>query len=249
MNRIVIILAISVLFPFLSRGADHKVQWKKATDFYLQKQYDSAAHYFDLVAASKPDNAEVYYNLGNTYYRLNKIALAAVNYERALWIDPSYTEARENLAITQARISHHIAVAEDIFFIAWWKSITAHTHSTSLAVAALISFMLVMLAIWIRRFTSRGAKIPVQLPGILGFVCLVFLLLGTVASFRSLHSDGAVIAENDAPLMNAELKGKPLALIPEGTTVKVSAERGMWVEISLPDGRTGWLLQSQIIKI
>lgn len=249
MNRIVIILAISVLFPFLSFGADHKAQWKKATDYYLQKQYDSAAHYFGLAAAGKPDNAEVYYNLGNSYYRLNKIALAAVNYERAIWIDPAYSEARENLAITQARISHHIAVAEDIFFIAWWKSITAHTHATSLAIAALIAFVLVMLSIWLRRYSKGGEKLPVQLPGILGFVCVVFVLLGTVASFRSLHSNGAVIAENDAPLMNADLKGKPLALIPEGTTVKVSSERGNWVEITLPDGRTGWLMQSQIIKI
>jgi hypothetical protein len=53
----------------------------------------------------------------------------------------------------------------------------------------------------------------------------------------------------DAPLMNAEQKGKPLALIPEATTVQIKSERGSWLEVALPDGRTGWLQQSVIEKI
>jgi hypothetical protein len=55
--------------------------------------------------------------------------------------------------------------------------------------------------------------------------------------------------QNDAPLMNAEQKGKPLSLIPEGTTVRVKGSKGEYVEVSLPDGRVGWLQQSLINKI
>ncbi len=60
---------------------------------------------------------------------------------------------------------------------------------------------------------------------------------------------GAVVMQADAPLMNNEQRGKPIALIPEGTSVKIKAEKGAWVEVSLPDGRTGWLDQSVITKI
>ena len=42
--------------------------WQKGNSFYEQKQYDSAAVYFEQIAAVKPQNAEIYYNLGNTYY-------------------------------------------------------------------------------------------------------------------------------------------------------------------------------------
>jgi len=245
-----IILAAFLLYSLPGMGADdYKAQWKKATDFYLQKQYDSSLVYFEKVAAGKPQNAEVYYNLGNTYYRLNKIAFAVLNYERALRVDPSFTDAQDNLMITQARISHHIAATEEIFFITWWKAITSHTRATTWAVAALISFLLILVSVWLRKFSKAGAKVPVQLPFILGFVCLVFLSFGTVSSVRSEHSRGAVIMENDAPLMNNDLKGKPTALIPEGTTVKVGPEKGQWVEVVLPDGRTGWLLQTQLTRI
>ena len=53
----------------------------------------------------------------------------------------------------------------------------------------------------------------------------------------------------DTPLMNDEMNGKPLALIPEGTTVKIEDEKGEWIEVKLPDGRTGWLQKGTIDKI
>ena len=127
MNKIIGISALFLLMTSHSFAADNNMYWKKATSFYLQKQYDSAANYFELIAASKPQNAELYYNLGNVYYRMNRIAPAVLNYERALRINPSYTEAQDNLAITHARINNHTLPADDIFFVEWWKSITAHT--------------------------------------------------------------------------------------------------------------------------
>src|SRR5581483_6057858 len=95
-------------------AGNYSTQWQKGTAFYQQMQYDSAAYYFEQVAALKPQNAEVYYNLGNTYYRLNKIALAVLNYQRALHINPDYKEAKDNLALTESRISNHIQPASDI---------------------------------------------------------------------------------------------------------------------------------------
>lgn len=248
MKKVIGILLIACL-PLFVAAADYKQLWKNGTNAYLQKQYDSAAVYFEQIAASKPGNAELYYNLGNVYYRLNRIPMAILNYQRALHIDPSYVDASDNLAVAQARVSHHIPATEDIFFIRWWKNITAHTNETSWAIAAFIAFSLAIGAWWARRYTGFGASLPMQLPGIFGFVCGLFLLFGIVAAANSTRSRGAVVMEDDAPLMNESLKGKPQALIPEGTTVKVGEEKGMWIEITLPDGRTGYLLQGQVTRI
>lgn len=248
MKRIVVII-VCLLMPLLSMSADFAALWKSGTNAYLQKQYDSAAYYFEQVAASKPHNAELYYNLGNVYYRLNRIPQAVLNYRRALRIEPSYTDASDNLAVAEARISHHIAPAEDIFFISWWKNTTSETNETSWAIAALIVFALMMGVIWLRYYGGAARWLPFQLPGILGFVCAVFLVFASVAAGRSSSSSGAVVMENDAALMNSDLKGKPLALIPEGTTVKTGEERGMWVEVTLPDGRSGYVLTAQVTRI
>lgn len=230
--------------------ANYNYQWQKGNEFYGQKQYDSAAFYFEQIAALKPENAEVYYNLGNTYYRLNKIAPAILNYERAMRLNPDYKDAKDNLGLAQSRISNFIMPSGDIFFIRWWHSITEPIIAGFWAVAALITFTLAIAIIILKRFQKPIAgKIPVQLTGFLWFICCCFLMLGFAAARNMEEHDTAVVMQNDVPLMNNEQKGKPLALIPEGTTVKVRGEKGSWTEVSLPDGRTGWLQQNTINKI
>ncbi|GAA4468942.1 tetratricopeptide repeat protein [Nemorincola caseinilytica] len=249
MNRIAAILAL-VMLSLHGMAADWQAHWKKATGYYIQKQYDSAAWYYEQVAALHPHNAEVYYNLGNTYYRLNKIAPAVLNYERALHVDPGHRDAHDNLTITQARISHQVAPAEDIFFVTWWRGLTAHTMAGTWAAVALIAFLMALGIYWARRYTQGGGRLPMQLPGILGFVSACAIIFGLVAAANSVNPRKAVVFEQDTPLMNAQqIKGKPAALLPEGTTVRIITDGGNWLEVALPDNRTGWVQASQVMKV
>ncbi len=250
MRKTLYISAVFTLIGLQSLAiADYNAQWQKGTAYYQQKQYDSAAFCFEQIAAQKPQNAEVYYNLGNTYYRLNKVALAVLNYQRALHLKPDYKEAKDNLELTETRISNHIPYAGDIFFLDWWHSLTRPDKAGKWALFALTFFALIIASMLIRRFQKSERKLPVQLPGIFGFICVCYIVLAFVAAKNAQTSNGAVVMQNDAPLMNGEQKGKPLALVPEGTTVKILGEKGTWVEVSLPDGRTGWLQGNTIDKI
>jgi len=249
MNRIAAILAF-VMLSLTAIATNWQDNWKRATSLYIQKQYDSAAYYYEQVAALHPHNAEVYYDLGNTYYRLNRIAPAVLNYERALRVDPGHQDAHDNLTITQARISHQIAVVDDIFFVAWWRSMTEHTMAGTWATIALVCFLVALVAFWARRYTAGGGKLPVQLPGIMIFLCVSSLVFGFAAAANSVHSRKAVIFENDTPLMSGQqTKGKPAALLPEGTTVRIITDGGNWLEVSLPDNRTGWVQASMVTKV
>jgi tetratricopeptide (TPR) repeat protein len=249
MKKLLSVISILVFFTLQSSAIDYNRLWKQGNAFYEQRQYDSAAYYFEQIAVLKPQNAEVYYNLGNTYYRLNKIAPAVLNYERALRINPGYKEAKDNLALAQGRISNHIAPVSDIFFVRWWESLTAPDMVTAWAVFALVAFIVIIAIAFAKRFQRAGSGIPVQVQGILGLVCFCFLILAFSSARSVTDQDKAVVMENDAPLMSAEQKGKPLMLVPEGTTVKILNEKGMWVEVSLPDGRSGWLQQDVLDKI
>ncbi|MCD6011283.1 MAG: hypothetical protein K0Q79_1145 [Flavipsychrobacter sp.] len=224
--------------------------WQKGNLFYQQKQYDSAAFYYEQLAAQKPRNADIYYNLGNTYYRLNKVALAILNYERTLKMNPDHRQAKENLMLAQERISNRIHGSEPIFFIRWWDSITRPGLATVWSIIALVTFSLFVLLFYLRRYSGAySGRVPVQLLGILAFVFCLLLILSISAANNSTSDSTAVVMQNDAPLMNKELKGKPLLLIPEGTTVNIRTEREGWLEISLPDGRTGWVKQNLVSRI
>lgn len=228
----------------------HGDVWQKGNAFYQQKQYDSAAFYYEQLAAQKPRNADIYYNLGNTYYRLNKVALAVLNYERALKIAPDNKQAKDNLMLAQERISNRIHGSEPIFFIRWWESITRPGLATAWSIVALITFSLFVLLLYLRRYSKTySGKVPAQLLGLLAFVFCLLIILSISAANNSTTDSTAVIMMNDAPLMNPELKDKPLLLIPEGTTVRIRTERQGWMEISLPDGRAGWIRQDMAIKI
>ena len=250
MRKTIAISAVILLSALhCSATGNYSQQWQKATAFYDQKQYDSAAFYFEQIAALKPLNAELYYNLGNTYYRLNKVPQAVLNYERALHVNPEYKEARENLLLTQNRIVNHIQPVSDIFFMIWWQELTRPDKAGRWATWALVFFSLIFAVLIIRRFRGAGQGLPRQLPGIFGFLSCCFLVLAFSAARNSGQKTAAVVMQNDAPLMNNEQKGKPLSLVPEGTTVKIIGEKGMWVEVTLPDGRRGWLQQSLLDQI
>lgn len=247
--RTLSIVFVLLFLSFCSVAADTGLQWKKAVAFYEQKEYDSAAYYFEQLATAKPKDAVVYYNLGNSYYRLNRIAPAVLNYERALKIDPGYKEAKDNLSLTQNRIPNRIAEAEDIFFVDWWHSLTSARKAATWAVLALISFILIIIISYLRKFNARGRSIPAQVTGVTAFLFFCFLVLAFVSANNSYGSTNAVVMENDIPLMSTAGKGKPLALIPEGTTVKMQEPKDNWIEVTLPDGRSGWVQQMFITPI
>jgi tetratricopeptide (TPR) repeat protein len=249
--RILLLISAMLFYSvsYCAAAGNYSAQWQKANEYYNQKQYDSAATLLEQIAALKSQNAVVYYNLGNTYYRLNKVALAVLNYERALRMNPEYKDAKDNLVLAQARISNHIIGADDIFFLNWWQSLTRAGNATTWAVTAVIFFILFVALLFFRRYLGSRVPIPVQLPGIALFVCVCFLVLAFAAAERAEEHETGVVMLNDAPLMNNEQKGKPLILVPEGTTVTVKSEKGTWLEVILPDGRKGCLQQNVIERI
>ena len=119
MNRTKTSLLFTLLIlSWLNGFADvpYNAWWQKANRFYQEKNYDSAAAYYTKLAKLNPENPEIFYNLGNTYYRLNKIGFAVLNYEKALKLKPDYRQAQDNLELTQSRISNRIQQSPPTFF-------------------------------------------------------------------------------------------------------------------------------------
>jgi tetratricopeptide (TPR) repeat protein len=234
----------------LVAAPDPAAAWKAGNACYQRHAYDSAAIWFEQIASLKPRNAEVYYNLGNAYYRLNKIAPAVLNYERALKIDPDFTDARDNLQLTQNRVRNHIQDVGDIFFIKWWKGMTHPSHSGAWAVTALLFFVIIIAVLALRRFGwIPGLYLPVQIAWVSGFFWMCFVVLAIVSAARGNSRTDAVVVQNDSPLLSSALQGKTITQVPEGTTVGIVDEKDNWVEVQIPDGRVGWMQISLLEKI
>jgi hypothetical protein len=250
MKKILIIVILCLFWIGHLEAATNTTElWKQAAEYYQQRAYQSAANIYEQLGAQKPANADVYYNLGNTYYRLNKIGLATLNYERALRIDPNHTLAKDNLLLTRKRMTTEIKYAEDIFFIKWWTELTSPHTATPWAVFAFLCFVLMVSLFLLKLLGGDKVKLPVQLPYIVGFVWLLMLVPAFASAAKVKNSGRAVVMVNDSPLNPTEQKGKPLSQLPEGTTVVIKQIKGDQAEVVIPDGRTGWLQLSVVTQI
>jgi len=236
---------------FCCWAADGMSVWQRGNSFYKAKQYDSAATCYEVLAKQRVKNPELYFDLGNTYYKQNNVPKAVVNYERAIWLDPGFKQARENLLLTQTRINNRISEVGEIFFIEWWSWLTAANKSNLWAVVSLIIFIAIIAILFVNRSVraTRGAFIPGQIPVLLGLFWIFTTIFAYVATNHASDSELAVVMENDSPMMNVSLQGKPLAMIPGGTTVQVKSIKGDWMEIRLPDGRSGWVQTVNLEKV
>ena len=249
MNRILLTLTAICSFSGLWAKEDYASWWQSGNNHYQQKNYDSAAYYYNLIAVEEPADPEVYYNLGNTYYRLNNIGSAVLNYERALKIDPSHQRASDNLFLAQSRINNRIQDIPEIFFVRWWDAMTKGSLANLYAVIAIILFLL-LIGYYIGRKLDRiKYNAPIQLSASVILICVVFIGMGVVSAGKSVASHRAIVMTDGSPLMLQPKYGQSQSQVPEGTKVEICGEQVGWYEVTLPDGRTGWLESTSVAKI
>ncbi len=230
-------------------AAPDNYSWQKGNQFFAAKQYDSAAFYFENIAAKKPAALEVYYNLGNSYYRLNNIGKAVLNYSRALAIDPGFEKAKDNLELTQSRIKNSLPIPQDIFFVKWWKAATRAAYTNVWAISGLL-FCFMFFAVLFRKNFRKSSAIPPQLPVILVLLVLVCIMMAIFSSQRATANFRAVVMEDNALFKPLTDTAQKQVFIPEGTIVNWEENTGdAFVKVSLPDGRSGRMLQADLEKI
>lgn len=222
--------------------------WDKANMLFNKGEYDSARVYYEKLSSDYQSEI-LYYNLGNTYYKLNKVGKAVLNYERALKIAPSNTKIQDNLYLTQTRIANRIQPNERIFFICWWQSITHASHATLWAVLALIIFVGTVIVHLLKKLNIISFNIPVQATVGALAIWLLFFTFSIFATNNKYYGQEAVVMLNNATFKLQPDATKNSSLIPEGTKVTIEQKKSSWAEVILPDGRKGWMEADVLTKI
>ncbi len=218
--------------------------WNRANNAYTRKQYDSAVFYYSKIAGLQTSNALVYYNLGNAYYKSNRIALAVLSYERALFYNPALDQAKDNLNLAKNRIPNALKQRQEIFFIRWWQSSTSGNTATAWAIISLLVFLGFIAIIFLSVHNTR--KIPGQL-FLLTPVLIFLLLFCSFTAAKNANSTRAAVTMNATTIMTIapnEYKGQ--VIIPEATTVETGETKGNWIAVTLPDNREGWVQKAEL---
>ena len=242
------VLMILMLMP-LSANAITK---QNADDEYAKGNYQQAIKdYQEILKAGV--SSEIYYNLGNAYYRTDNITQALLAYERALQLSPGDNDIRFNLQYARSKTIDKITPETEMFFVTWYNSLVNFTSVDRWANTAIVSIVMALLLILVFLFAPQ---MWARKSGFYGSA--VFLLLFAFANlfaFQQKHEletkQGAIVI---APTVNVKktpaASGTDVFVIHEGTRVDIT-DRGMkqWRGIKLADGREGWLKISQIEEI
>ena len=242
------VLMILMLMP-LSVNAITK---QNADDEYAKGNYQQAIKDYQEILKTGV-SSEIYYNLGNAYYRTDNITQALLAYERALQLSPGDNDIRFNLQYARSKTIDKITPETEMFFVTWYNSLVNLTSVDRWANTAIVSIVMALLLILVFLFAPQ---MWARKSGFYGSA--VFLLLFAFANlfaFQQKHEletkQGAIVI---APTVNVKktpaASGTDVFVIHEGTRVDIT-DRGMkqWRGIKLADGREGWLKTSQIEEI
>ena len=241
--------AIVALVLFLAPGLRAQ-DWNSACESYAAGNYLEAFEKWHKIEESGLVSPELYYNLGCASFKCSDIARSVLYFERALKLDPGYSDARHNLEFVSQFLQDRVDTVPEFFLVSWFRKIRNTFSSDVWAVLSLL--MLALLASGVVVFSlSRNKKLKitsfiVAIISILGFS----LSLSSAIALKNVAEDGShavVMSAVSAVRSSPDSKsGVDLFVLHEGTKALILEEVGNWYRIELADGRQGWTLKSDL---
>jgi tetratricopeptide (TPR) repeat protein len=211
---------------------------------YQQGEFDTALEKYHQIEELELVSAALYFNIGNTYYKLDQVGRAILYYERALRLDPKDEDVVANLAIANQATADRI-VAPPEFALASWLRWALHLLPISTLLRSLAIIYLALGALVTVLMVARGASLNSLIKKVVLVVLGVFLVTASLFLAQWQDSRNRVeaivlieeLSARDAPGENAT----EVFSIHEGTKVRIDQDSNGWVEIVLSDGKIGWV--------
>ena len=239
---------IAVLLMLLPMAANAATK-ADADSAYVNGNYQEAIKVYESLL-KQGESAELYYNLGNAYYRTENITRAVLNYERALLLSPGDGDIRFNLQIARSKTIDKIVPESEMFFVTWYRSLVNIMSVDGWGRMALVSLALVIVLFLVYLFSAR---VWVQKVGFFGGgILLVVFVFSNFFAWQQrqqlLNREGAIVV---APSVTVKItpaqNGTDLFILHEGTKVVITdGSMKSWREIRLADGKKGWIESKKI---
>lgn len=227
--------------------------WDDGVAAYSEGNYAAAVSAWSEIESSGMESADLYYNLGNAWFKMEDYARAILYYERALKLAPSDKDVMHNLEFAKSFTQDNIEEIPEI-----WIEQIGHRmcHALASDTWAILFFILFAAAagcllIFLLSHVQARRKVGFY-AGIAAFVLSLLCLDFAQWQWTDYRKDNsaivmkAVVSAKSSP---SESSAKDLFVLHEGTKVKVMDELGEWSNVEISDGRQGWLRSSDIERI
>ena len=242
MSRLIILVTFGwiILCPVSASAEQAGTLFALANKAYADGKYQQAVELYEQILQKRLASGEVYFNLGNAYYKLNQIGKAILYYEKAEVYLSGDEALEQNLKIARLKIVDKIEPLPILFLTEWWNTAINAFAFTTIAWLSFGFFGLTLF--WLAIYLLVNRRIFVRLAWIAAavFIIMLVMFIGKIYQFES-SQYGIIFADKISVVGEPTLTGQELFILHEGTKVKINRSLDGWYEISLADGKTGWI--------
>ena len=252
-KRYILIIIFISLFVRIAVSQDtNKDKFYQGVTYFTAGSYKEALKIWTDIYNTGYRSANLDYNIGNAYFKLNNIPSAILFYERAYLLKPADENINYNLQIARTLIVDRFQEIPELFFIKWYNFVSLFLSTNSWAKISITSFILFLLLLSLYIYSSRYRH------KVIGFWLGVFFIVLSLTSLAFTIRNKSLVYDSrkaiiSSPMVNGksspDKSGNDIFVLHEGTKVTVEDEVGEWSEIRLSDGNKGWVPLNSIIII
>lgn len=242
MNKLSLILVFLISFNLYGNDS----LFLSANSDYANQEYNAAIKKYNLILSSNLESPELYYNLANSFFKINEIHQAIYYYEKALKIKPDFDDAKENLEICNLQLIDKIEEIPELMITSLYNNIINFLSLKNWIYLTLIFIWVSLIIFSYNSFVKKNKK-PVLYLVIFSF----FLFFITTKKYnQNINVKEAIIYSSVINVMSAPSEQSTnLFSLHIGTKVKIEDQIENWVNIRIANGKKGWVLIENLKEI
>ncbi len=243
MKKYVIFIVLICLF-FNANAFNSKELLKQANDLYSKNEFELASKKYQAIIDSGYVSSELYYNLGNSYFKLHNIKTAILNYERAKLLNPGDKSIDFNLELSRSFAIDKIEALPELFFVSWYKWFRNLLSVNDWAVISVITFLISLASslLYLLSYKIGLKKLGFWVACICMLISLKAFAFGYQLQKMQSALNTAIIFTPTVTLKSSPAEsGTNLFILHEGTKVDILDNVGEWRFVSIADGNKGWI--------
>ena len=248
-NVLIIVIAFLALFSY---ATENQLIIAKANKAYTDGLFTNAVDLYKQVLASGNESWELYFNMGNSYYKLNDFASAILYYEKAKKLNPGNEDINFNLKVTNNKIADKIEPLPEMFYKRWYRNLVELFPVDTWARITILTFIL---SLFFALFYVMSQRVYLRKmgfwAGILFFILSLLSVHFSIQNYTTLqnNTEAIIFAPTVTIKSSPDEKSIDLFVLHEGTKVNILDNIGNWYEIRIINGSVGWLPASSVEKI
>jgi tetratricopeptide (TPR) repeat protein len=247
-----VLLVIVIFLALFSYATENQLLIAKANKAYTDGLFTNAVDLYKEVLTSGNESWELYYNLGNSYYKMNDFASAILYYEKAKKMNPGNEDINFNLKVTNNKIADKIEPLPELFYKQWYRNLSELFPVDIWSRITILTFILSLLFALFYVMSQRVFLRKMGFwAGILFFILSLVSVHFSVQNYKTLqnNTEAIIFAPTVTIKSSPDEKSIDLFVLHEGTKVNILDNIGNWYEIRIANGSVGWLPVSSLEKI